>query len=360
MYPFKEGSFAPRNGWYVVAFPHEITRTLLTRWVLGEPVVLYRKQDGTAIAVNGRCPHRHFPLGESRLIGDEIQCGYHGITFGADGRCTRVPSQDAIPGVYRIRTYPLVERGLWAWLWAGDPDLADEGLIPTPEEIGLTAPGYVSRPFYSMLIKGRYQLMNDNLLDLTHLGYLHGSSIGTEENASTPEVRDDNDRRISSRRHMMGAACPDVLTRLHDYRGPIDRVAGMDFYFPGFHAGLDETRIPEGHATRPGEVLRMSKVWHAVTPSTHDETLYFFAMGMTDPDGLDFMHDYLKPVVEEDAFATEQIERMIRRIGRMPPELMLKSDATAMRGRRILQAMMDAEREDPRSRDWQAKLAGRG
>ena len=91
MYPFKEGSFAPRNGWYVAAFTYELKHELLSRWILNEPVVLYRTESGVPVALDGRCPHRHFPLGKSCLKGDEIQCGYHGITFGPDGKCTRVP-----------------------------------------------------------------------------------------------------------------------------------------------------------------------------------------------------------------------------------------------------------------------------
>ena len=104
---------------------------------MGEPVVLYRKrEDGQAVAVGGRCPHRYFPLGESPRVGDSIQCGYHSITFGPDGVCTRVPSQQTVPGVNKIPSYPLVERGLWAFIWMGDPDKADESLIPDMEAIG--------------------------------------------------------------------------------------------------------------------------------------------------------------------------------------------------------------------------------
>ena len=343
MYPFREGSFAPRDAWYVVAFPHEISRTLLTRWVLNQPVVLYRKEDGTAVAVEGRCPHRHFPLGESKLVGDAIQCGYHGITFDASGRCTRIPSQSAISDTIRIRTYPLVEHGLWMWIWPGDPSKADESLLPAAAEIGLDAPDYTVRPFYSIQVKGRYQLLNDNLLDLTHLAYLHGGSIGTEENASTPETLDMTERRLSSRRFMSGAAAPHAITHQTGYSGPIDRVTGMDFYPPGLHAGLDEVHIPKDEAGAPSRLLKASKVWHAVTPSTYDETLYFFAMGNLSEEILDMMFEYLKPVVDEDVFATEQIEKMLQRLGTVPKEMMVKSDVTTVRGRRMLQAMMDAE-----------------
>ena len=106
MYPFAEGSFAPKNGWYVAAFCNEIGEDLLSRWILNQPVVLYRKSTGEAVAVQGRCPHRHYPLGESKRVGDAIQCGYHGITFDHAGKCTFVPSQANVPGVYSITAYP--------------------------------------------------------------------------------------------------------------------------------------------------------------------------------------------------------------------------------------------------------------
>jgi phenylpropionate dioxygenase-like ring-hydroxylating dioxygenase large terminal subunit len=344
MYPFKDGSFAPRNGWYVAAFIEEIGEALLSRWILNQPVVLYRKADGTAVAVDGRCPHRHFPLGASKRVGDAIQCSYHGITFGADGKCTFVPSQTTIPGVYAIRAYPLVERGLWAWIWMGDADKADDSLIPTLEEIGYDLPGMIPNAFYAMQVKGRYQLLNDNLLDLSHLGYLHASSIGTPDDAATPEVRDLNDRRLSSRRYMRDTPQPPMHSEYSDYDGLVDRVSGMDFFFPGFHAGIGEQRYPSDHA-QAGEIINTSRVWHAVTPATRTTCNYFFAMSSESQERLDRAKVMLKPVLEEDAFATEEIEKIIATMDALPPELMLKSDQTAVQGRRILQAMMDRERD---------------
>ena len=343
MYPFKPGSYAPRNGWYVAAFCNEIGEKLLSRWILNQPVVLYRKGDGTAVAVQGRCPHRHFPLGDSKRVGDAIQCGYHGITFGADGQCTFIPSQQSVPGVYSIKAYPLVERGLWAWIWPGEPDKADESLIPTMEEIGYrTDPDFHAKPFYVHHVNGRYQLLNDNLLDLTHLGYLHSGSIGTPDDAATPEVRDLNARRLRSRRHMKNTPPTPAIRERWGYDGLLDRLSGMDFYFPGFHAGVGDSTVPEGQP-RAGEKLASSRVWHAVTPATKTSTTYFFAMGSPDRSGVEFMVEYLKPVLAEDIFATEAIEKIITTVDEVPPELMLRSDTTAVQGRRILQAMMDAE-----------------
>jgi len=342
MYPFKEGSYAPKNGWYVAAFCEEIGAPLLSRWILNQPVVLYRKEDGMAVAVEGRCPHRHFPLGESVRVGDAIRCGYHGITFGADGKCTFVPSQTTIPGVYSIKAYPLVERGLWAWIWMGDPGLCDESLLPTLEEIGYEIPDLIPQAFYSMFVNGRYQLLNDNLLDLTHLGYLHGTSIGTPDDAATPEVRDLSDRRLSSRRYMNDTQVPPMHRALADDLARVDRISGMDFFFPGFHAGIGEMRYPRDHE-RAGEIIRTSRVWHAVTPAQKKSCNYFFAMSASTLEGLTFAKERLQPVLDEDKFATEEIEKMITALDEVPPELMLKSDATAVQGRRILQAMMDKE-----------------
>jgi phenylpropionate dioxygenase-like ring-hydroxylating dioxygenase large terminal subunit len=343
MYPFKEGQFAPRNGWYVAGFRDEIGEALLSRWILNHPVVLYRKADGTAVAVEGRCPHRHFPLGASKRVGDAIQCGYHGMTFGADGKCTHIPSQAKVPGVYSIHSYPLVERGLWAWIWPGDPQAADESLLPTLEEIGFdTDAGFHARPFYSLHVKGRYQLLNDNLLDLSHLGYLHSSSIGTADDAATPEERDQNARRLSSRRYMKNTQITPAVRERTGFDGPVDRISGMDFWFPGFHAGIGETSVGEGQP-RAAEVLVSSHVWHAVTPATKTTTNYFFAMGARDRSGVEKMVEYLRPVVDEDVFATEEIEKILSTVDDLPRELLLKSDATAVQGRRILEAMMSAE-----------------
>ena len=344
MYPFKEGSFAPRNGWYVAAFVHEIGRELLSRWILNEPVVMYRTEAGEPVALDGRCPHRHFPLGKGCLVGDEVQCMYHGIRFGADGQCTAVPSQVHVPKSYRVKKYPLVEHGLWVFIWPGDPELADLALLPDLEPSGWSDPDFRFEPFYAVEVEGRYQLLNDNLLDLSHLAFLHGSSIGTVENASVPEEREERPGLLKSRRMMRNVPMIGEFQSRYDYKGPVDRLAGMDFYLPGFHAGLDEFSVPADHPTRGGEMLSVNRVFHAVTPGKLDTVNYFFAMGgnMT-AEQLEANKAFLWPVIEEDAMATREIENMLKTLGYNPPEWMLKSDAGAVQGRRMLQKMMDAE-----------------
>ena len=341
MYPFKEGSFAVYNGWYVAAFAEDVKTALVSRTVLNQPVVLYRKKNGEAVALGGRCPHRHFPLGQSRLRGEEIQCGYHGITFGPDGRCTRIPAQATIPPVYRIPVYPLVEHGMWLFIWPGDPDLADPALLPDLTQIGFNSDGMVARPFYMHEVACRYQLLNDNLLDLSHLGFLHGTSIGTEENASVPEELTKRPGFLGSRRYIRNAPAPPASQVLRGYSGPLDRTVGMDFYLPGFHAGIGDSFYPQGHP-RAGEPSNRSRVFHAVTPATQDSCYYFFGMATPGGEGLDRAKEYVASVIAEDIFASEAIEKMLKLVGH-PSELMIKSDQNAVEGRRMLQRMMDGE-----------------
>jgi vanillate O-demethylase monooxygenase subunit len=342
MYPFREGSFAVRNGWYVAAFARDVTRALVSRTILNQPVVLYRKEDGVAVAVGGRCPHRNFPLGQSCLNGDHIVCGYHGIAFGPDGACTDIPSQAFVPKSYRIPTYPLVEHGMWLWIWPGDPELADPALLPDLEEIGYGVGDMVARPFYTHEIAARYQLLNDNLLDLTHLGYLHGTSIGTREDASTPEELTKRPGFLGSRRYIDNAMAPAAFAAFGRYQGKVDRVSGLDFHLPGFHTGMSESRYAADHPDA-GKLISRTRIYHAVTPGTHDTTHYFFGMGTPGGDELDLHEKYLVKVIAEDIFASVEIEKMIKLVG-TPTEFMIKSDRNAVEARRMLQAMMDAER----------------
>ena len=118
------------NVWYVAAWDDEIGRQPLARRLLNEPVVLYRGSDGGPIALEDRCCHRHLPLHKGEIEGDNIQCGYHGLTFDRHGQCISIPGQTTVPPGAQVRSYPVVERDRWIWIWMGDPKRADTAPIP--------------------------------------------------------------------------------------------------------------------------------------------------------------------------------------------------------------------------------------
>lgn len=345
MYPFKPGCFAPKNAWYVAANRCDVGRALLGRTIVNTPLVIYRTEAGEAVVLDGRCPHRHFPLAESALEGDAVRCGYHGFAFGPDGQCVDIPSQDHVPRACRVRKYPSVEHGLWLWVWVGDEDKADPALLPPLAEIGLEGEGLTGHPLVYNEVACRYQLLNDNLFDLSHLAFLHGSSIGTQENASTPEELEKRPGFVSSMRRIRNAPCPPLQHRLGAYpTDTLDRAMGMASYLPGFHAGTTEVRYPENHPQAAGELISWSRVYHAITPATPRTCYYHFAVAVDDTIDVERMRASLAPVIDEDIFASVEIEKIIDLYdGNPPPELMVKSDTNAVEGRRMIQAMMDAE-----------------
>src|SRR6516225_12197826 len=80
-----------RNAWYPAAWSRDIARTLISRRVLEQEVVLYRTSTGSVAALEDVCPHRFTPLSMGRLRDDAIECGYHGMTFDCSGACVRIP-----------------------------------------------------------------------------------------------------------------------------------------------------------------------------------------------------------------------------------------------------------------------------
>lgn len=148
-----------------------MTRTPLARTLLNEKVVLYRKQDGSGvIALGNVCPHRFAPLDKGKLHGDMLACPYHGLQFAESGKCTHNPHGDLIPPTLRVKGYPVQERHGVAWIWMGDPDKAKVDLIPDFSEHGNPS----HRVIRGLIpVKGNYQLVADNLLDLSHTQFLH-------------------------------------------------------------------------------------------------------------------------------------------------------------------------------------------
>jgi phenylpropionate dioxygenase-like ring-hydroxylating dioxygenase large terminal subunit len=156
-----------RNSWYVAAWAKDLERTLLSRTILGEPLVFYRKENGDPVALEDRCAHRHAPLHLGRLVGDDLQCGYHGLTFGCDGVCKSIPSQEMIPAKARVKSYPVVQRNDWIWVWMGEPVLADKDAIP---DFSRVADPAFAATGTTNVVKANFELINDNLMDLSHVG----------------------------------------------------------------------------------------------------------------------------------------------------------------------------------------------
>src|SRR5687768_15237155 len=162
----------PSNAWYAAAWDVDVQARLQPRTIAGRPVVLCRRRDGGCVALEDACWHRLLPLSKGRLDGDRVVCGYHGLVYEPSGRCVHMPSQDALNPKACVRSYPVVERHRFVWIWTGDPALADPARVPDLH--WNDDPGWASDG-RTIHVRCNYKLVVDNLMDLTHETFVHGS-----------------------------------------------------------------------------------------------------------------------------------------------------------------------------------------
>ena len=221
-----------RNAWYIGAWADELNDKPLARRICGDPVVLFRDASGRAAALADRCCHRAAPLHLGSLVEAGIQCGYHGLIFDADGRCVAIPGQKLIPQDARVHSYPTVEKDQLVWLWTGDPALADPAKIVNFPYHNDSAHWPNKHAVYP--IKDNYMLMVDNLMDLTHLGYLHARTVGGNPSAhveaNMKTVRTPTGLKFT--RWLRNSLPPPSYVKAAGFQNRVDRCQEFEFVAP--------------------------------------------------------------------------------------------------------------------------------
>lgn len=270
-----------RNTWYVAMWAEGLAAgTLVPRTLLNEPIVFFRDAAGVAHGLADSCPHRFAPLHRGTLseqVGaTRLHCAYHGLAFSADGACIHNP-HGKLPKA-GVRSYPMVERHSLLWIWMGDPARADAGLIPDfpmldPDATDGGSPVQISQRDH-LLMKASWDLITDNLLDLSHVSFLHEGILGnTDTVAAEIDVDRDGDR-VTARRLMANVTVPGLFDLL--YRrdgGRVDLWNDMRWDAPGCmrnDAGVTE---PGGSRADGTGIFGT----HFLTPETEATTWYHFA-----------------------------------------------------------------------------------
>jgi len=336
-----------RNCWYAAGWSRDFAPEALTAvTILGEPIVIYRKTDGVAVALQDRCCHRFAPLSFGRLEGDNLRCMYHGLKFAPSGKCIEIPGQPKIPPQAFVRNYRIVDQYSIAWIWMGDPALADQSLIP--DFVGVDNPQWAMKPG-RMDYNANYVLINDNLLDLSHIAFLHRKSLGatfTPEGVSRPTVtRTARGVRIqnwinsgpSQMLPSIGNSGADIL-QTYDFIVPGVFLLRADFYPEGTAAMFPE-REPVSVAP-----LHCQFTCQAVTPLTNDRTCYFFAYGPWAKEGhlIDSFYQLGLKAFNEDRTMIEAQQKNIN----LSPEskmLTIAIDSGVSQFRRMMDEMMLGE-----------------
>jgi phenylpropionate dioxygenase-like ring-hydroxylating dioxygenase large terminal subunit len=316
--------------WYVAAFGEAVSRAPVRRTILGQPVALYRRGDGTVAALYDRCPHRSYPLSRGEVRGDALVCGYHGFAFAPSGACVSVPGQPNIPRAACVRAYPVVESGPFVWIWMGDPAQADPAAIP--DHRWAAAPGWTAFKD-SATVACRYGMLIDNLLDLSHETFVHKATIGTPDVAETPIATAVDGLTVNVSRRMHGAECPPFYARSTGITGRIDRSQDIAFTVPAFY--VLSVRIAPAGDEGPGCNV---KIMYAITPETARTTHDFWVVSRdfaTDEEWVtETMARIQDAIVQEDVVALEALEADYPE-GRVP-EISINIDRGALQARRLI------------------------
>ena len=334
-----------RNAWYVAAWDRELTRSLLPVVILDERIVLYRKTDGTPAALEDACAHRKLPLSMGRIKGDEIECGYHGLTYDAAGRCTRVPCSDWIPKGARVRSYPVVTRNGLLWVWMGASELADPALIFPVAHWG--EGGWGTNSGDAMTVDAHYLYVTDNLLDPSHVAWVHRGSFGDESCETVPvTVRATGNGMIASR-WIRGIEVAPFYRPFVKFQGPCDRLQHYEVRYPS-HAIIKAVIVPAGCAGpdadgHPDAFVMDS--YNFMTPVDADHTRYYwFQMRNFAPEDAevsDMMTRAVREIFEEDSIILKAVQKGMT--SKRSPNIDIPIDAAPLRFRRHLNHMIADE-----------------
>jgi len=331
-----------KNSWYCAGWASDMDRGPIGRRMLGEPVLVYRAESGEPVALEGRCPHRFAPLHLGRIEADRIACPYHGLVFDSTGACVLNPHGD-IPDAAKLKTYPVVERDGIVWVWMGDPAKAD------PDQI--IDGGFVVDPGYATVlgylnVAAHYQMVIDNLLDLTHPAILHKGGLSSEEYMGENmkhRFRQEGTSIHSDYSFYNVNASPGLAPLWGERKSDVR--AFMTLYAPT-NLVLDFRMNEVGGPIDEGVFL---PTLHLLVPENEDRTHYFYAMGRN----VQLDNEELSAITAKmarNAFENED-EPMIRACQEMMgttdlfslKPVLLKTDVAAVRARLLLDKLIARE-----------------
>lgn len=339
-----------RNAWYVASWAADVAPELPSAIaILGEPIVLWRSGNGI-VALEDRCVHRMAPLSLGRCEGGNLRCMYHGLLFDNAGTVIEIPGQEIIPPTARVRTYPAIERHSWIWVWMGDPARADPSLIPPA--VGLDDPDYILG-HGQLDYAAEARLINDNLLDFSHLTYVHANSFGAgsvfaDERPNLVPLP--NGVRFS--RWVRNS--PGPVGRKSD--ATLDGYMTYDFLIPGVLIMWNGSFAP-GTADRVGQdrpdfadaVTGVTMTSQAVLPTSERTARYFFSWGPHRNHGDEALRDLLmgigRQAFAEDKTMIEAQQRVIDNTAN-PKVMPTAHDKGVTLFNRLVEKLVSAEAAD--------------
>src|SRR6266849_5539109 len=179
---FKLPLFPP--SWYLFCASRALADRPVVKSMLGREIVAFRTASGQAVAMDARCSHFGANLGNGKIVGDTIQCPYHGWRYGVNGKCAAIPSGCPIPDFAFQKTYALQERLGSVFIFNG---VAPS--FPLPWFLDVGEDGFVaSRPF-AFTTESAWPAVTGHAFDLQHFLFVHDRRLLEPPVIDTPVPR---------------------------------------------------------------------------------------------------------------------------------------------------------------------------
>ena len=297
-----------KNSWYVGAWSHELTRKPIQRFMLDEPLVFYRTESGNPVVLDDRCIHRFAPLSAGCIEGDNIVCGYHGFMYDPNGNCVAIPGVKRSPRNIGVKSYPVVEKWGWVWVWMGEKEKVDETKIPDFH--------YLDDPEWAgkgdtLNLKCAYNLVYENLLDLTHAKFVHKTTLATNDVTEFPLEIEEVENTVVVKRSMLGIKSSPLFARAGNFKELVDHRQHIIFTPPCYIS--INTTVKSAQSSLENKIADI-RVLNALTPETSKTTNYFWNLvrcfALDDIEMETFLYEGNKFAFAEDQVIIEQQQKM--------------------------------------------------
>jgi vanillate O-demethylase monooxygenase subunit len=336
----------PLDHWYVAGFSSELKDRPIGRTFLNQKVVMFRDGEGRAAALEDRCCHKSLPLSCGSLDAGGLRCGYHGMLYNSNGQCVEIPGQERIPAKAKVHAYHLRERNHLLWIWM--PRVEGGEPMGEPPEYP-----HHDNPMYKwgggvFHYDTPWQLIHDNLLDLSHLGYVHLKTIGGDArlhmNAPTTVSAEGN--KVKVVRHMPGSKPPPTYKAAWIFGDTCDRWQEIEFEPSHLSIWTGAIEPGKGAIDDPARGGFHMRGFHGITPETETSCHYFWSMASNrHPDMLETIDTVLQQTeftFNEDREVIHNQWRNLQEFGDAVTWLDIHCDAGANRARRVIDRLVAA------------------
>jgi len=257
------------------------------------------------------------------------------------------PTQpDSIPKRARVHSYPVIDRYRLLWIWMGAPEQADQDLIQKIENFDNPDWGYTDGG--TMDIACNYLWVCDNLLDPSHVAWVHVSSFAGAGTENEPLRLSRHETGVLVDRWILNTQPSPYYAPLVKFKGPCDRLQHYEMVYPGI--GINKSIYTpagtggDGADQVVGTYVNIS--YNFMTPIDADNTRYFwFQHRNTDGGNAEIsakMNAGARMAFEEDRAVLVNVHAGMKALA--TPSLDLGLDAGAKLFRHGLDRLIEAER----------------